>query len=109
MDLKLASVQRLVGLTMIIMGFLNVLMAFNYPLDITPVAMFLTGVILFAHSSVSTWHKWVVIALAVAAGAVFVSNPAAVGPWYKLAIFYGTLLTVIFFMLSHPVKKSQAP
>ncbi|HEY4486004.1 MAG TPA: hypothetical protein VI702_06790 [Nitrospiria bacterium] len=109
MDIKLASVQRLVGITMIIMGFLNVLMAFNYELDITPVMMFLAGVILFVHSSVPTWHKWGVIALAAAAGMAFIANPAAVGPWYKLTIFYGTLLTAIFFMLSHPVKKSPLP
>ncbi len=104
MDKQLASVERLIGLTMIIMGFLNILLSFNDPLpNITPVMMFLFGVILFVHSSVETWHKWGVIVLAIVAGIVFAVDPR-VAPWYKLILFYGTIVTVIIFVLTHRIK-----
>ncbi|HEY5595594.1 MAG TPA: hypothetical protein VIL61_10645 [Nitrospiria bacterium] len=105
MDKKLVSVERLIGLTMIIMGFLNILLSFNYDLDITPVMMFFFGVILFVHSSVETWHKWGVIGLVIAAGVLFAVDPR-VAPWYKLILFYGTIVTVIVFMLTHRIKSN---
>ncbi len=107
MDKGLASVERLLGLTMIIMGFLNILLSFNsYDLDLAPVMMFLFGISLFVHSSMESWHKWGIIGLAAAAGVVFAVDPR-VGPWYKLILFYGTLLTVIVFMLSHRITPKK--
>lgn len=106
MDKGLASVERLIGLAMILMGFLNILLSFNYDLDITPVVMFLFGVILFVHSSVETWHKWGVIGLVIAAGVLFKLDPR-VGPYYKMILFYGTIVTVIAFILTHRVKSSS--
>jgi hypothetical protein len=108
MDAKLLSVERLIGLTMIIMGFLNILLSFQYDLDITPVAMFLFGVILFVHSSMETWHKWGVIALVIAAGVVFKTYQVdpVVTYWYKQILFYGTIVTVVVFMLTHRIKSN---
>jgi exosortase/archaeosortase len=108
MDAKLLSVERLIGLTMIIMGFLNILLSLQYDLDITPVAMFLFGVILFVHSSMETWHKWGVIGLAIAAGVVFKTYQVdpVVTYWYKQILFYGTIVTVIIFMLTHRIKSN---
>ncbi len=106
MDKQLASVERLIGLTMIIMGFLNILLSLQYDLDITPVMMFLFGVILFVHSSMETWHKWGVIVLVIAAGVVFKTYQVdpLVTFWYKQILFYGTIVTVIVFMLTHRIK-----
>jgi hypothetical protein len=108
MDAKLLSVERLIGLTMIIMGFLNILLSLQYDLDITPVAMFLFGVILFVHSSMETWHKWGVIALVIAAGVVFKTYQVdpVVTYWYKQILFYGTIVTVVIFMLTHRIKSN---
>lgn len=93
---------------MIIMGFLNILLSFQYDLDITPVAMFLFGVILFVHSSMETWHKWGVIALVIAAGVVFKTYQVdpVVTYWYKQILFYGTIVTVVVFMLTHRIKSN---
>ncbi|HEY5648690.1 MAG TPA: hypothetical protein VIU33_04270 [Nitrospiria bacterium] len=109
MDQKLASVERLVGLTMVIMGFFNILISWtNYELDIMPVLLFFFGAGLFAHSSIETWHKWVVIAVLVVAVFVFWANPTPmVRYWYKMGLFYGTILAVIYFMLSHKIKPSH--
>jgi len=109
MDPKLLSVERLIGLTMIIMGFLNILLSFEYDLDITPVIMFLFGIALFVHSSVETWHKWGVIGLVIAAGVVFKVyqvNPL-VSFWYKQILFYGTIAMAVLFMLTHRIKSSS--
>ena len=108
-DNKLLSVERLIGLTMIIMGFLNVLLSIEHDLDIMPVIIFLSGIVLFIHSSVETWHKWGVIILVIAAGVVFkvYEVDPLVTYWYKMILFYGTILTVIVFMLTHRVKSSS--
>jgi len=108
-DVKLLSIERLIGLTMIIMGFLNILLSLEHDLDIMPVILFLSGVILFVHSSVETWHKWGVIAMTIAAGIVFkvYQVDPLVTYWYKMILFYGTIGTAIFFMLSHRVKSSS--
>ena len=94
---------------MIIMGFLNILLSFNYDLDITPVMMFLFGIILFVHSSVETWHKWGVIGLAIVAAVVFkvYQVDPLVSYWYKQVLFYGTIVMVIIFMLTHRIKSSS--
>lgn len=108
MDRKLLSVERLIGLTMIIMGFLNILLSLQDDLGIAPVAMFLFGVILFVHSSMETWHKWGVIALVIAAGIVFkhFEVDPIVTYWYKQVLFNGTILAVIVFMLTHRIKSN---
>lgn len=92
---------------MIIMGFLNVLISFNYELDMLPVMMFFFGIILFVHASVETWRKWGVIGLVIAAGILFAVEPR-VGPYYKMILFYGTIITVIFFILSHRIPKRSS-
>ncbi|HEY4485933.1 MAG TPA: hypothetical protein VI702_06425 [Nitrospiria bacterium] len=106
MDTRLTSVERLIGLTMIIMGFLNILLSLQYDLDITPVLMFLFGVILFVHSSVETWHKWGVIGLAIVAGIVFklYQVDPVVAYWYKQILFNGTIAMAVIFMLTHRIK-----
>lgn len=108
MDKKLVSVQRLVGLTMIIMGFLNILLSLEHELDMMPVSMFLFGVILFVHSSVESWHKWGLIGLAVAAGIVFkvYQMDPVVSYLYKQGLFYGTIVTVLVFVLTHRTKSN---
>ena len=93
---------------MIIMGFLNILMSLQHDLGIMPVVMYVFGIILFVHSSVETWHKWGVIGLAVVAGIVFnvYQLDPLVSHWYKQILFYGTIVTVIVFMLTHRIKSN---
>lgn len=109
MDRKLVAIERLVGLMMITMGFFNILISWTtYELDIMPVLFFFFGAGLFAHSSIETWHKWVVIALFVTAVFVFWANPTSMMRyWYKMVLFYGTISVVVYFMLSHKIKTSN--
>jgi len=106
MDLNLKSVERLIGLTMIIMGFLNILLSLQDDLGIAPVLMFFFGIILFVHSSVDTWHKWGLIGLVIAAVIVFkiYEVDPVVTYLYKQILFNGTILAVVVFMLTHPIK-----
>ncbi|HEY5649279.1 MAG TPA: hypothetical protein VIU33_07245 [Nitrospiria bacterium] len=108
-DHKLSSVSRLVGMTMFIMGFFTVLISWtNSELDLMPVLMVCFGAGLFVHSSVDTWHKWVVLAVLACALLVFMANPSPlVKYWYKTVIFYGTIVMVVFFMLTHKIKPSH--
>jgi hypothetical protein len=109
LDKQLLSIERLIGLSMIIMGFLNILLSLQHDLDIMPVILFLAGVILFVHSSVETWHKWGLICLVIAAGIVFkvYEVDPVVAYWYKMILFYGTIATAIIFMLTHRIKPSS--
>ncbi len=109
MDLKLSAVERLVGLTMLIMGFFNILISWtNYELDIMPVLLVFFGGGLIAHASMKTWHKWVIIAVFIAAVFVFWANPTPmVRYWYKMVLFYGIILGVFSLMLSHKIKPSD--
>lgn len=106
MDKSLLSVGRLIGIALILMGFLNLLISFNYELDMIPVAMFLFGISLFTFSSVEAWYKWLIIALVIASGFLFAAKPE-VGPYYKMILFYGTIVTALGFILSHRVMKSS--
>lgn len=95
---------------MIIMGFLNVLLSLQYDLDVTPVVMYVFGVILFVHSSVDTWYKWGVIGLVIAAGFLF--KLYQVDPvfsyWYKQVLFNGTIAVAVIFMLTHRIKSKTS-
>jgi len=106
LDTKLASVERLIGLTMIIMGFLNILLSFQYDLDVTPVVMYVFGVILFVHSSVDAWYKWGVIGIVVLVGLMF--KYYQVDPvfsyWFKQLLFNGTIVVAVIFMLTHRIR-----
>jgi hypothetical protein len=110
LDKKLLSVERLIGLTMIIMGFLNILLSLQYDLDVTPVVMYVFGVVLFVHSSVETWYKWGVIGLVIMAGMMF--KFYQVDPvftyWYKQILFNGTIAVAVIFMLTHRVKSNPS-
>lgn len=109
MDKQLLSIERLIGLSMIIMGFLNILLSLQHDLDVMPVILFLAGVILFVHSSVESWHKWGLIILVITAGIVFkvYEVDPVVAYWYKMILFYGTIATAIIFMLTHRIKPSS--
>jgi len=110
LDKKLVSVERLIGLTMIIMGFLNVLLSLQYDLDVTPVVMYIFGVILFVHSSVDTWYKWGVIGLVIAAGILFkvYQLDPVFSYWYKQILFNGTIAVAVIFMLTHRIKSKPS-
>ena len=98
-DRSLQSVERLTGVALLLMGFMNILLSIsgNYELDLFSAMIFLFGVVLFVHGSVQTWHKWIVIGMAVALGILFWIR-GEVGTWSQIGLFYGTLIVVLFYM-----------
>lgn len=86
-------------MTLLLMGFINILLSIsgNYELDLFSAMTFLCGVVLFVHGSVQTWHKWIVIGMAVALGILFLIR-GEVGTWSQIGLFYGTLMVVLFYM-----------
>jgi hypothetical protein len=81
------------------MGFMNMLLSIsgNYPLDSFSAVTFLFGVVLFVHGTVQTWHRWIVVGMAVALAAVILIR-GEVGTWTQIGLFYGTLLVVLFYI-----------
>lgn len=98
-DRGLSSIQRLVGVALLFMGFMNVLLSLTggYDLDLFSAYTLLLGVILFIHSSVDTWHRWVVIGLTVALGLLFLIR-GEVDIWSQRLMFYGMLIVVVVFI-----------
>ena len=97
-DQNLRTVERLVGITLIFMGFIGILLSLtgNYPLDQFTAITFLTGVALFVHGSGQTWHKWVIIGMVFALGAVFLIR-GEVGAIPRFAFFWGTVLVILYY------------
>ncbi len=105
-DQNLRTVETLVGVTLIFMGFIGNLLSITgrYETDYFTVVTFLFGVILFAHGSGRTWHKWIIIGMAVALAGVFWIR-GEVGTLSQLSLFWGTLIVILFYMFF--VKESK--
>jgi hypothetical protein len=99
-DLGLQTIERLVGIALIFMGFIGNLLAITgqYPLDQFTAITFLMGVILFVHGGGRSWHKWIIIGLAAAFGAVFLIR-GEVGGLSQVGMFWGTLFVIIFYTI----------
>ena len=97
-DQNLGTVEKLVGLVLIFMGFINVLLSIsgNYPMELFPAITFLFGIIFFTHGSGQTWHKWIIIGMAATLGVVFLIR-GEVGGKFTLAMFWGTILVILFY------------
>ena len=107
-DRSLSTVQRLLGVALIFMGFINILLSITgqYELSLFTAITFLTGVILFVHGSVKTWHKWIIIGLAALLGIVFLVR-GQVGGLSQLGMFWGTLFVILFYAFFVKETKSN--
>ena len=107
-DQNLRTVQKLLGVALIFMGFLNTLLSISggYPLDQFSALTFLIGVILFVHGSAQTWRKWIFIGMALSLGTVFMIR-GEVDRLSQLALFWGTILVIIFFIFFAKESKSN--
>ena len=105
-DQNLSTVQRLIGVVLLLMGFINTLLSLSggYPLDLVAALSFLFGVILFVNGSTQTWHKWIFIVMALSLGTVFMIQ-GEVSRLAQLALFWGTLFVILFFIFF--VKESK--
>jgi hypothetical protein len=109
-DLGLQTIERLVGIALIFMGFIGNLLAITgkYPLDQFTALTFLMGVILFVHGGGRSWHKWIVIGLAAAFGAVFMIR-GEVGGLAQVGMFWGTVLIILFYTIfNRETKESKS-
>ncbi len=110
-DRSLLSVERLIGVALLLMGFMNILLSLTggYELDLTSTYIFLLGIVLFVHASMHTWHKWVIIGMT-AVLAVFYSV-RGVDVWTQRGLFYGTLLILVLFIFftREPRHPNQEP
>lgn len=98
-DRSLRTVQKLIGVTLIFMGFINILLSITgkYDMDHFTAITFLFGVVLFVHGSGQTWRKWIVISMAVALALVFLIR-GEVGRLPQIGLFWGTLIVIFFYM-----------
>lgn len=104
--------ERLVGIALIFMGFINNLLAITgqYPLDQFTAVTFLFGVILFVHGSGRTWHKWIIIGMAASLGTVFLIR-GEVGGLSQVGLFWGTIFVIFFytFFVKEPKSDENTP
>jgi nicotinamide riboside transporter PnuC len=105
-DQNLRTVETLIGVTLIFMGFIGNLLSITgkYETDYFTVITFLFGVILFVHGSGQTWHKWIIIGMAAVLAVVFWIR-GEVGTLSQLTLFWGTLIVLLFYMFF--VKESK--
>ncbi len=97
-DKTARTVQKLIGLALIFMGFINILLSITgqYPLDLFTTITFLVGVILFVHGAGDSWHKWVIIALTTALALLFLYK-GEVNDLSKVGLFWTVLLVIFYY------------
>lgn len=107
-DQNFKTIQKLVGVALIFMGFINTLLSISggYPLDLVAALTFLFGIVLFINASTQSWHKWIFIGMALSLGTIFMVR-GEVDRLSQLALFWGTILVILFFIFVAKESKSN--
>lgn len=100
-DRLLRTAEILIATTMIFMGFLQVFVSLTSGSEIGgvfPLMLYFGGIAVWAHATVENpTVKYSVMAGAVVFGLAFL-HYGEVLFWHKLLVFWGTIITVAFFM-----------
>lgn len=107
-DPHLKTIQKLVGVALIFMGFIGMLLSIsgNYPLDPYTAITYLLGVIMFVHAGGQSWRRWIIIALAAVLAALFGIRGEVSGT-IQLALFWGTVVVILAYTFL--IKEQKNP
>jgi ABC-type uncharacterized transport system fused permease/ATPase subunit len=101
-DRQLQVAEMMVGTAMMFVGFLAVLLSISggFEIHVFQLIVYFAGMALWAHAKITNATlRYVVIIIAMTLGAAFY-HYGEVLFWHKQAIFWGTILLVIYFMFA---------
>jgi hypothetical protein len=111
------ALQKFVGFVMIVLGWLQLLLAVSSGSEATsvPFLIFFAGVVIFMNGTISAWYKYPLMAAATLAGLALHYHIRSIGSatrWEKAMVVYGTIIVVAYFILfakKPPARRINLP
>jgi hypothetical protein len=110
------AMQRFVGFVMLVLGWLQLLLAVSSGSEATsvPFLIFFAGVVIFINGTVTAWYKYPLMLAATIAGLALhyhIQSLGAATRWEKAVVVYGTIVVVAYFMLfpKKPARRIHPP
>ena len=110
------AVQKLVGFVMLVLGWLQLLLAVSSGSEATsfPFLIFFAGVVIFVNGTIAASYKYFLMAAATLTGLALHYHISSIGSatrWEKAAVVYGTILVVAYFILfaKKPARRIHPP
>ena len=110
------AMQRFVGFVMLVLGWLQLLLAVSSGSEATsvPFLIFFAGVVIFINGTVTAWYKYPLMLAATIAGLALhyhIQSLGAATRWEKAVVVYGTIVVVAYFMLTSkkPARRINPP
>ena len=107
-DNQMRVAGMIVGTALIFIGFLDVFLSISggFEIDVIPLLIYFGGVAVWANAVVeNTTLRYSLIGGAILLAAVFF-HYGEVLFWHKQAIFWGTVVVVMYFMFNEPKKRA---
>jgi hypothetical protein len=110
------AVQKFVGFVMMVLGWLQLLLAVSSGSEATsvPFLIFFAGVVIFINGTIAASYKYFLMAAATLAGLALHYHISSIGSatrWEKEIVVYGTIIVVAYFILfaKKPVRRINPP
>src|SRR5207247_3734825 len=113
------AMQRFVGFVMLVLGWLQLLLAVSSGSEATsvPFLIFFAGVVIFINGTVTAWYKYPLMLAATIAGLALhyhIQSLGAATRWEKAVAVCGTIVVVAYFILtskkpSRRIRPSSPP
>jgi hypothetical protein len=110
------AVQKFVGFVMMVLAWLQLLLAVSSGSDANsvPFLLFFAGIVIFVNGTVTAWYKYAIMGAATIVGLAFhyhISSIGAATRWEKAVVVYGTILVVGYFMFvgTKPARRMKTP
>ena len=110
------TVQKFVGFVMVVLGWLQLLLAVSSGSEATsvPFLIFFAGAVVFLNGAIAASYKYFLMAAATLAGLALHFHISSIGSatrWEKELVVYGTIVVVAYFILfaKQPVRRINPP
>ncbi len=110
------AMQRFVGFVMLVLGWLQLLLAVSSGSEATsvPFLIYFAGAVIFINATVTAWYKYPLMLAATIAGLALHYHIQSLGSatrWEKAIVVYGTVVVVAYFMLipKKPARRIHPP
>ncbi len=114
----ITALQKFVGFVMIVLAWLQLLMAVSSGSDADhfPFVFYFVGLLIFMNGTIpASWYKYPLMGAATATGLALIYHIKSIGSaarWEKGLVVYGTIVVVAYFILfakKPPVRRINIP
>src|SRR2546428_14023951 len=110
------AMEKIVGLVIMVVGWLPLLFAVSTGSDATsvPFLFYFAGAVIFINSTVTAWCNYPLMLAATVVGLALhyhIQSLGAAARWEKDVVVYGTIVVVAYFILASkkPARRIQPP